>query len=322
VSFLAWGALLLCLLMSAIFSGSETGFYTLSRLRMEAAARGGSWAARLVRALQRDESALLVTILVGNNLMLEVATGLAEGRVSGWSFVTPAWREIVLALWLTPLVFFLGELLPKDLFRRRPHAMVQAVAPVIALARVVLWPLVLPLRLLSSLIERVSELDQGVGEVRQAAVLELLRQGTRQGVLEPHAERLARNVLTLNSTHCADVMLPWTEVEVLLQSMSEVELRSALAQSSHSRLPVVSAEGAVQGYVHQLDVLAGEPSAPALAGVRPLVALTPEQSVDRALGRLRTAGQRVALVGTEREPLGLITLKDLVEEISGDLAGL
>jgi CBS domain containing-hemolysin-like protein len=73
--------------------------------------------------------------------------------------------------------------------------------------------------------------------------------------------------------------------------------------------------------VHQLDVLRGGESVPVLSHMRPLPVLLPDLSVDRALTRLRATGQRAALVGSADVPLGLVTLKDLVETISGDLAG-
>jgi CBS domain containing-hemolysin-like protein len=49
--------------------------------------------------------------------------------------------------------------------------------------------------------------------------------------------------------------------------------------------------------------------------------LVPGTPVDRALARLRSGGQRLAVVGTSERPEGLVTLKDVLEEISGDLAG-
>ena len=49
-------------------------------------------------------------------------------------------------------------------------------------------------------------------------------------------------------------------------------------------------------------------------------AVPPDLPVDRTLARLRAAGQRMAIVGTREAPVGVVTLKDLLEEISGDLA--
>lgn len=323
MTLLIWLSLAACLVLSGLFSGSETGFYSLSRPRIDAAARAGNRAARLVRSLQRDEAALLATILIGNNLVLEITTHLAESRVSGWSFVPAGYRELVLALLLTPVVFFFGELLPKDLFRRRPHALVPAAAPLIAVARVLFLPLAVPLRLLSAALERAAgRADQHAAGLRErAAVLELLAEGTRQGTLEPHAERLAHNVLKLKSIRADGVMVPWSQVEVLAAEDPDEVQRAAVARSLYSRLPVLDGAGRALGYVHQIDVLGAGESVPVARSLRPLTSVAADLSVGRALARLRTTGQRAALVGEAGAPLGWLTLKDLVEEISGDLAG-
>jgi CBS domain containing-hemolysin-like protein len=66
-------------------------------------------------------------------------------------------------------------------------------------------------------------------------------------------------------------------------------------------------------------VLAADPATPLQQHLRPILALDPAMPLDRALARLRQTGQRMALVGSDQAPLGLVTLKDLVEEISGEL---
>jgi len=94
-----------------------------------------------------------------------------------------------------------------------------------------------------------------------------------------------------------------------------------VARSPYTRIPVVDENGAVRGYVHQLDVLGEGEGADVLEHLRPLTVLPSGTSVDRALAKLRLGGQRLAVVGDLDHPSGLLTLKDLLEEISGDLAG-
>jgi CBS domain containing-hemolysin-like protein len=115
-------------------------------------------------------------------------------------------------------------------------------------------------------------------------------------------------------------MIPWSDVATLQAGQADERLRACVAESQHTRLPVLGEQG-VLGYVHQLDVLRAGPEAPVLDFLRPTLAVPPEAAVDRALARLRAGGQRMAIVGTLAQPLGLVTLKDLLEEISGDLAG-
>lgn len=317
------GLVLLALLAaSAVFSGSETALYSISRLRVEVDARQGRRTARIVRALLADEMALLITILVCNNWVNQLATQRAESLVLGWG-VPSAAVEIATALTLGPILWFFGELLPKDLSRRRPHSLLALTAPLILAARWIAWPLERLLWLASTAFARlIGEEPRRWSEVRaREAVVRLIEEGAAAGEIEPAAQDLARNVLALRGKRVRDCMIPWERVHVVEERAEPQSLRAALARSPHTRVPVVAASGgSVRGYLHQLDVLGdGEERSP-LAHLREALALSGELSVDRVLFRLRARGQRLAVVGSLERPEGLVTLKDLVEEISGELA--
>lgn len=311
--------LCLCVLASAVCSGGETGLYSLSRARVETgvgATRQRS--AQIIRRLLRDETGLLVTLLVANNAVNQTAAYLSEALVAGYG-VPAAWRELAATALLTPPLFLFGELLPKDLFRRRPHALVGLVAPGIAAAKVLLWPLTTPLRWLTLIGSKLlgQDAEELVRVQGREAVMQLVRE--RQGTRHLAVEAMARNVLELRSRRVDRVMVPWKRVEVLPADTSAAQARRRLGVSNFTRLPLLDARGAVRGYLHQLEVLAAGQEVPLERLMRPLMALDPATPLDRALALLRQAGQRTAVVGSTQAPLGLVTLKDLVEEISGEL---
>lgn len=314
---------LLCVAGSFVYAGAETGFYSLSRHQVEVDAGAGVRPAIWVRWLLRDDSALLITLLIGNNLVLELASRLGDNLVHGWG-LSGTWTAVVVTLGLAPVVFLMGEALPKDLFSRRPQALTYGVAPIVLLSRLVFWPLERGLRLLSALLERAFGL--GSGRVTAVPARErlttLLAEGQRQGVLGERARVLAENALKLRSIPVATCMTAWEDLRLLRTQDDDQEHRRILAASRWTRLPVVGEEGEFLGYVHQLEVLAASGTEPVLEHQRPLPVLAADTPVDRALLRLRGSGKRAAVVGTAAEPVGLVTLKDLVEEISGDLAGI
>jgi CBS domain containing-hemolysin-like protein len=326
VSLGAWIVLFAVVLgLSATFSGSETGFYRLSRVRLDAEARRGRRRALILRGLLTDEAALLITLLIGNNLMLELATKLFELRVERLQGL-PAWsNELVIALTLTPLVFFFGELLPKELFRQRPHQLLGIVAPLISLARSLFLLLSWPLGFLSRALQRAL----GVGRVelaralRREEVLEFLLEGRSEGSLDPQAGELARNVLGLRETSVAAVMVAWPKALTVELEAGEEELREVVGHGPHTRVPALAAgadgKRRVVGYLHQLEVLRLDERERAAEKLHPLPSLPADLPVDRALARMRIAGRRIALVGDPRAPQGLVTLMDLVAAISGGL---
>lgn len=321
----AWlelAGLLACLFAVALFAGGETALYSISRVRVEMEARQERLLPRLLRRLLGDEVAFLVVLLIGENLFVELATFQSEHLAEGLRL--PRYViEIGLPLVLTPVFFFFCEALPKELFRRRPHALLTGFAAFYALARVLFWPLERLIGLVSAVAAKAlglrPELAATVGG--REAVRRLLRESAQAGDLPPQAEQIAQNVLKLRSIQVERAMVPWTRVARLDARKSQAELYTQVARSTYTRLPVVGAKGELQGYVHQLDVLGAGPGVAVLDHLRSLAELPPHTPVDRALARLRSAGQRLAVVGTRERPVGLLTLKDLVEEISGDLAG-
>ncbi len=309
-----------CLLLSAVYSGSETGLYTLSRARVEVRARANRFGARLVQRVLESDSAILITILIGNNLTLEAATHEAEYFARSIGVPTP-WLEVVITLTLTPLVVFFSELLPKDLFRKRPYTLLGLTSLFILISRWVLWPIERIMSLTSWVLERAMGVEpRGLVRLRgREAVLTLLAEGAREGALAPRSGELLTNVLKLRTTTVREVMLPWERVETVPDDLPLPELREQIGRSSHTRLPVIESSGGAFGYLHQLEILGLEPEGKIKQ--HDLLCLEPTVSVDRALARMRAAGHRCALVGHPEAPLGLLTLKDLLEEISGELAG-
>ncbi len=335
----------LCLLASALYSGSETAFYSVSKVQLDLDAERGSRTARWARWLSKDDAGLLIVILIGNNLMIELATHLGEslGVALGASHDASA---VAVGFWLSPLAFFFAELLPKEMFRRRPHGLLPLPMPLLMVSRFLFWPLERLLRVITAGVEYLCGVQAETADVLHGregwqARFEEVR---RAGVVNDRTYRLMRNAMTLRSTPVTSAMLPWDQVVALRMTDTPEQQWQGLRQSRYSRLPVLDAEGRVLGYLHQLDVMArraGESSSGGLralgrdmedeaqpdpkdllAGRVDVPVLDPKLSVSEALLTLKGLGKRAAVVGSLDQPLGWVTLKDLVEELTGDLVGL
>ncbi len=316
---LALVVLLFLLVCSAVFSGAETGVYSISQVRLEAEAKEGRRTVRILAGLLRDDAGLLITLLVGSTLAQDLATLLFESRLAS---VPPYARELVTTAALTPVLFLFGELLPKDLFRLRPHLLLGVTAPFLSFFRWVSSPVVWPLTLAADGVERLLGLrrEERSRVLRREEMLDMLAESARSGLLAPHAEELAKNVLVLRHTPLIQVSVPWERVERVHLDRGEAEAHALVMRSSFTRLPVVGSapngRSHVLGYVHQLDLLGAQPGTTVESVVRPILVLDPELPLDRAVARLQLSGQRLALVGTASAPRGLVTLMDLLATIA------
>ncbi len=120
------------------------------------------------------------------------------------------------------------------------------------------------------------------------------------------------------------IMVRWAQVEAVDLDSSAEEIHDSVQRASYTRLPALGrgedGEVRVLGYLHQLDTFAAEIPGDPRGLLRDLPALPPDLPVDRALKRMRTSGQRIALVGTPGKPLGLVSLMDLLATITGKSA--
>ncbi len=131
---LVWLGILFCITQSAMFSGLNLAFFSLSRLQLEVEAENGSRAARRILALRKDANFLLTTILWGNvgiNVLLTLLSNSVLAGVAAFFFSTI-------------LITFGGEILPQAYFSRNALRMASLLAPVLRLYQLLLFPVAKP----------------------------------------------------------------------------------------------------------------------------------------------------------------------------------
>jgi metal transporter CNNM len=135
---LIWLGIAFCISQSALFSGSNIAVFSLSRLRLEAAAAAGDKTASTALELRRDANFTLVTILMGNVAINVLLTMLADSVMIG----------VLAFLFSTVVITALGEIVPQAYFSRNALRAVAIFAPVLRFYRILLWPLAKPTALL------------------------------------------------------------------------------------------------------------------------------------------------------------------------------
>ncbi|NLF72799.1 MAG: DUF21 domain-containing protein [Candidatus Anammoximicrobium sp.] len=172
---LIWLGIVFCVFQSAAFSGLNLAVFSLSRLRLEAAAEAGDRDARRVLTLRRDANFVLTTILLGNVAINVLLTLLADSLLSG----------LAAFLLSTVAITFIGEIAPQAYFSRHALPMAARLAPLLHLYQALLWPFARPVgKLLDSWIG-----PEGIPWFREAELREVLlhharHDGTEVGRLE------------------------------------------------------------------------------------------------------------------------------------------
>ena len=307
---------------SALFSGLETGIYTFNRVRLTVlAARGNAAAVRLQKELRNSGRALTV-LLIGNNAANYLASfGLAESLhragLTGWTLIA------VEALIFTPLLFIFGETLPKDLFRTHTDHWTYKLSRLLAACR---W-LCRITGILPAVMAAAAVLTRAFGRhadgptTARQRVIRLLHEGVGSGIISESQTTLADRALALRGRTVGDEMIPWSRVASLPVTCSRAQREEIMRRHNFTRFPVVDGTGNVVGVVATLDaVLAPERDLQSIMNTAQ--SFTADIPVHEALRLMRAERQSMAIVtdpGTDR-PVGLVTLKDLVEPLTGELA--
>ncbi len=313
------------LLLSAFCSGSETGIYCVNRVRLRVAeARGQRGARRLSRLLQGTED-VVVTTLIGTNLAdylvtasiatLLLARAVPDGQV-----------ELLTTAIATPAVLVLGGVLPKDLFRRDADALMRTlarpVAAVTAIARGtgVVWLLRAWTRRVLRWIDPVRAATEAE-LLPRARTLRLLEEGAVRGGMSPVQREIMERVLRVSTVRMANVMVPRARAAMLPTSVSREDFLRVARMAHFSRIPLYRGDPRkVVGVVSVFDVLMDDRNRPIAEHVRPATFVQVGESVPAALLRMQQARNAMAIVtDAAGHCVGLCTIKDLVEEIVGEL---
>ncbi|MEW6251560.1 MAG: CNNM domain-containing protein [Planctomycetota bacterium] len=324
VALLVLGALAGVLLSGAV-SAVETGSYVLNRVRLRVrAAREEPGARRLATLMERPDDIILMALL-GNTLADYVCT-VCVASLLLYAAVSGSTVELWTTLITTPLLLVLGGIIPKDWFRREADRWMYVLAlPVeiaVRLARLTgfLWLMRKVNRWL------VARLEPGDGErdgslMPRARVLRLLHEGAAAGGLTEFQRDVIERVMRLSEVRVANVMIPRARMAAVPRDIPRDDFLRIVRMAHFSRLPVYQGDARhVVGVVYAFDVLTDPQPRPIADYLRQPLVLREHEGVSAALLRLQQAREAMAIVADRiGQCVGILTLKDLVEEIVGDL---
>lgn len=314
---------------SALFSGSETGIYCVNRLRLRLARDRGDVAAMRLHRFLEDEQGALSVILVGTNVANYLTTVFAALLLSRQSGLSDRAVELYTTLLVTPVLFVFAEVTPKNMFQREADRLLYRCGLALLTAKRVFAPVVWCVRVLSAtLLSAVGWSEDRPGSAyRRHHVAKLLREalaGPPWAGAGRHLEFVDR-VMALPERTVGEVMVPGARVVSLAADTDREAFLRFARQNVYSRVPVVETDpqGAprIVGVVYVYALLADESWSRVGQRVRPVERLNPKESVASAIVQLQRSSQPIAVVATPHHGLlGVVTLKDLLEEIVGELA--
>lgn len=307
---------------SAFFSGCETGLMSVSRVRLQRHARGGDGRAVRLAAVRRRLDDAILTCLVGTNLSNVAASAVTTALLTALLGARGEWVAVASASLV--LVIF-GEILPKILFREYPERLTMLSLRPLLLFRLLISPVRWLLGGYAALLQKLPGGRAAAAGLDRAGVANLLA-NSRPDARDQRFGQTMDRFLHLSQRRVADLMRPRDAVVSVPADITLGEALAVAADSGFSRLPVRGADGDLHGYLLVRDLLLAEGRLPAdqpppRSLVRALLLVDAALSPYELFEELHARGAQLAsVVDTAGRSVGIVTLEDLIENVTGAIA--
>lgn len=317
------------LMLSAFFSGSETGLMTLNRYRLRHMAKAGHRGARLAEKLLARPDRLIGTILVGNNIVNVLAATVATMISLRAHAAYGISQELALAVGttgLTILILIFGEVTPKTLAAIHPDRVGLPSAYVYSVLRWVLLPFVLLVNLFSNAILRMLGVSPEDAAQHSLSTEELRSVVAEAGAMIPQRhQRMLLSLLDLEKATVEDIMVPRNEIVGIDITDPGDRIKAQLVNSQHTRLPLYNGSiDDLRGIIHlrnALKTLQETPFEPQslLQNAREPYFIPEGTPLNQQLLNFQNQKRRIGFVVDEYGDIqGLVTMADILEEVVGE----
>jgi putative hemolysin len=326
---------LVLILIGALFVATEIALVSLRESQIKALGERGRRGRRVLQ-LSQSPNRFLAAAQIGVTFAGFLSAAFGESRISS-KHLEPWLKEhgvsesyagvlslVLITLVIAYVAIVLGELVPKRFGLQRAEGVALTLAPFVDRVARITRPAIWLFSKSTDAVVRVMGLDPNKG--REAISEEELRDlVAAHESLTKDERKLIDDVFSSGERQLREVMVPRTEVEFLDAAMTVTKAAKIVAESTHSRFPVVrGSHDDVAGFVHVRDLIHTAPAArrtTRLTDIVREVALFPEtRKVLSALSEMRRQGQHIAVVMDEYGgTAGIVTLEDLIEEVIGDI---
>ena len=313
--------LILFILSSAYFSGIEIAVYCVNHVRLQYNVDRGNRSAKIMKKLLNDPQALICTILIGNNIVNYLASAIFTNIISEKvSYANPG---LAATLILAPIMLIFAEVMPKDICQRNADKFLYSASPGIRFFSQIFFPLVYILKL----VNKIPQLFLKNAGKRTAIFTPyrlgfFIREGAKEGVISGYQDMMTRNIMRLGSIPIRKIMIPLNSATVVSSEVNAEQMKVLAKNVRFSRIPVFKGQKSnIIGVINLFDFLSVCTEDLKISDfLKETEHITANTLIDDALVRMQKMKQRMAIVIDKNNiPIGIVTIKDLVEEIVGEL---
>src|SRR6056297_1258365 len=319
-----FGFLLLLLILSALFSSSETAITAMTKSRLVTMREKHHYYGRLLNWLINDVHRVLNVTLICNNLVNIAASALATSLVL---IIFGNHGPVIAVIFMTVLIVIFGEILPKSIAIVRSERILLFTLPVLAFLNIVLSPFVWVLTKLIRVFGLVLGVDLGSPHtfVTREEIEQMVNIGEASGVIEEVERRMIHGIISFKESRVYEIMVPRTDIDAVPSDFSIGEAVAVFHEHGHSRVPIFEdSMDDIQGILYVKDTIpylhSGLSTEPVSKLKRNALFVPESTKIVDIFNTMKSRHVHMAIVVDEYGgTAGLVTLEDLLEEIVGEI---
>ncbi len=323
--------ILVCLIfVSAFFSGSEVALFSLDKKKIENSIRENSILRRYLLNLINFPRRLLVTILIGNNLVNVAASilGVFLALNASEYFSIPV--EITLTaqiIILTVLVLIFGELFPKVIASKNPVLFSKLIAVPMYYFNIILYPFAELITEMIRLSVSRFKIDKSKSAISSEDISHLSSLSHEKGAIEEEEHHLISSLVSFGTVTVEEIMTPRVDIIAVSTDVRYDDLLETITKSGHSRIPLYKDDlDEIVGIIYAKDLLPYSRNPElrkhiSLKKISRKAMFVPETKlISELLREFQEKKMHLAIVVDEYGGTsGLVTLEDIVEEVIGEI---
>ena len=306
------------LLLSAMASGSEVAFFSLTRSDIEELEAKESASANRVLELMKNPDRLLATILVTNNMVNICLVITVTQLVDAIFIFTGVWEFVFNTVIITFLLLLFGEIMPKVLSQTNPVRMASFLSMPLKFLRWMVYPLAFILIRTSSRVSRLASRNAEISIEELADAVDLTETGSEE------EQKMLSGIVSFGQTEVVEIMHSRVDITGIEYDASYDEVRKVIVETGYSRIPVYGEDlDDVRGVLYVKDLLkyiSQESNFEWQKLLRQPFFVPEHMMIDDLLKEFQKKKIHIAIVVDEYGATqGLVSLEDILEEVVGEI---
>ena len=222
--------IIVCIIMSAYFSATETAFSTFNRIRMKTYAEKGNKKAQTALKLSENYDTLISTILIGNNVVNILAASLGTLFFAGILTSDPDMGATISTVVLTLVVLIFGEITPKSMAKNSPEKFVLFSTPIIKALTIILLPISFIFLKWQQLLAKLNKDDDDKG-MTEEELISIIEEAEEDGGIDEEESSLIKSAIEFGDLEVGDIFTPRIDITALPAGADKARAAATFCES-------------------------------------------------------------------------------------------